>query len=176
MVAPEVGADVKIKSYKHNGSLHRVWDSSIILKGNEKVIIGANDKTIVTEGNGRSWITREPAICYFHAEHWFNIIGMLRNDGIHYYCNISSPFVFENNSIKYIDYDLDLKVFPDMTYNVLDEDEYEEHKIQMNYPKELDEILYRSIDQLIYMVHQRKGPFSPGYIDQWYERFLSFHW
>src|SRR5699024_11392416 len=77
--------DIQIKSYKHDGSLHRVWDSSIVLKGTEKVVIGANDKTVVTEGDGRSWITREPAICYFHVERWFNIIGMLKTDGIHYY-------------------------------------------------------------------------------------------
>src|SRR5699024_12801143 len=78
----------------------------------EKVVIGANDKTVVTEGDGRSWITREPAICYFHVERWFNIIGMLKTDGIHYYCNISSPFLYEEKALKYIDYDLDLKVFP----------------------------------------------------------------
>lgn len=176
MVAPKVGADIQIKSYKHNGGLHRVWDSSIVLKGTEKIVIGANDKTLVTESDGRSWITREPAICYFHAEHWFNIIGMLRADGIYYYCNISSPFLYEDNALKYIDYDLDLKVFPDMTYNILDEDEYEEHKIKMNYPKILDQILYDNIDHLKEWVHQRKGPFAPGFIDQWYEHFLVFRW
>jgi|SRR5690625_3956978 len=176
MVAPKVGEDIQIKSYKHDGSLHRIWNSSIVLKGTEMVVIGANDKTVVTERDGRSWITREPAICYFHGERWFNIIGMLKTDGIHYYCNISSPFLYEENVLKYIDYDLDLKVFPDMTYEILDEDEYEEHKLQMNYPKVLDRILYNSIDQLIQWVHQRKGPFSPGFIDQWYEQFLVFRW
>ena len=125
MVAPKAGTDIKIQSYKHNGIMHRVWESTMVLKGTEQVIIGANDKTMVVESDGRTWITREPAICYFHSKHWFNIIGMLRDDGIHYYCNISSPFVFEENAIKYIDYDLDLKVYPDMTYDVLDEDEYQ---------------------------------------------------
>lgn len=174
MVAPEIGADIQIKSYKHNGNLHRVWDSTLILKGTERVIIGANDKTPVTEHDGRTWITREPAICYFHAEHWFNVIGMLREDGIHYYCNLSSPFLYENKSLKYIDYDLDIKVFPDMTYELLDEDEYEEHKLQMNYPKVINQILYHNIDLLKHWIHQRKGPFSPGFIDQWYDYFLVF--
>ena len=54
---------------------------------------------------------------------------------------MSSPFVYDNNSLKYIDYDLDVKVFPDMSYMILDEDEYAAHKEQMNYPEVIDQIL-----------------------------------
>ncbi len=47
-------------------------------------MIGGNDRTVVTESDGRTWVTREPAICYFHAQQWFNVIGMIREDGIDY--------------------------------------------------------------------------------------------
>ena len=174
MPAPEPGQSVQIQSYKHNGQLHRIWDSTTILKGTRNVVIGANDRTIVTESDGRTWMTREPAICYFHSKHWFNIIGMLRNDGVYYYCNISSPFVNDEEGLKYIDYDLDVKVYPDMTFTLLDEDEYEQHKREMNYPKVLDRILHNNVDTLIRWVRQRKGPFSPEFIDQWYERYLTY--
>ncbi|GAB3804130.1 DUF402 domain-containing protein [Virgibacillus kimchii] len=145
-----------------------------MLKGTESVVIGANDKTLVWESDGRSWITREPAICYFHSKHWFNIIGMLRNDGIYYYCNISSPFVFDDEALKYIDYDLDVKVYPDMTFELLDEDEYEEHRMLMSYPGVLDRILHNNVNYLIRWVRQRHGPFSPDFVDQWYERYLTY--
>lgn len=174
MSGPKAGSKMKIQSYKHNGQLHRVWENSLVLKGTELIVIGANDKTTVKESDGRTWITREPAISYFHSKYWFNIIGMLRNDGIHYYCNISSPFVYDNEALKYIDYDLDVKVFPDMTYNLLDEDEYEEHRKQMNYSAILDRILHNNLDNLLHWVRQRKGPFSPDFIDQWYERYLTY--
>lgn len=29
-------------------------------------MIGVNDHTLVTESDGRRWVTREPAIVYFH--------------------------------------------------------------------------------------------------------------
>ncbi|MCT2534375.1 DUF402 domain-containing protein [Aquibacillus koreensis] len=174
MAGPRPGTSVQIHSYKHNGQLHRVWNSSMVLKGTSDTVIIANDKALVTESDGRTWITREPAICYFHSKYWFNIIGMLRTDGIYYYCNISSPFVFEEGTIKYIDYDLDVKVFPDMTYTLLDEDEYELHSQLMNYPKVLDRILKNNIEYLIRWVRQRKGPFSPEFVDQWYERYLTY--
>ena len=50
---------------------------------------------------------------------------MLREEGVYYYCNLSSPFAYDSEALKYIDYDLDIKVYPDMTYTLLDEDEYE---------------------------------------------------
>lgn len=172
MVAPKPGSRIEIQSYKHNGTLHRVWESSLVLKGTESVVIVANDRTKVMESDGRTWITREPAICYFDAKKWFNIIGMLRDDGIYYYCNISSPFLYDEEALKYIDYDLDIKVFPDMTYDLLDEEEYEFHKKTMEYPVVIDRILKQNINVLKRWIHQRSGPFAPEFIDHWYERYI----
>lgn len=174
MAGPQPGLPMQIKSYKHNGQLHRIWQETTVLKATSKRVIGANDKTLVTESDGRSWITREPAICFFYTKHWFNVISMLRNDGIHYYCNISSPFVYEGDAVKYIDYDLDVKVFPDMTYTLLDEDEYDIHRKEMNYPCVLDSILKNNIDELTYWIRQRKGPFSHDQVEQLYELFLTY--
>ncbi len=174
MAVPVEGVSMQIQSYKHNGHIHRIWNETTILKGSKHLIIGGNDRTIVTESDGRTWITREPAICYFHSDLWFNVIGMIREDGIYYYCNISSPFAFDDEALKYIDYDLDIKVFPDMTFNLLDEDEYEFHKKLMNYPEEIDGILKENVAKLISWIRQRKGPFAPDFIDIWYERYLSY--
>ena len=48
----------------------------------------------VTESDGRRWVTREPAIVYFHKKYWFNIIAMIRDNGISYYCNMASPTIW----------------------------------------------------------------------------------
>ncbi|KGX87686.1 hypothetical protein N781_11635 [Pontibacillus halophilus JSM 076056 = DSM 19796] len=174
MSVPRPGQEIQIHSYKHNGQLHRIWDQTMILKGTQNVVIGANDKTKVVESDGRTWITREPAICYFHSKYWFNIIGMIRTDGVYYYCNVSSPYVYDDEALKYIDYDLDVKVYPDMTYVILDEDEYDQHRQEMNYPHVLDQILKNNLNHLIRWIRQRKGPFSGDFIDQWYERYLTY--
>lgn len=150
------GETIQIHSYKHNGHIHRIWEETTVLKGTNTVVIGGNDRTMVTESDGRTWITREPAICYYHSQFWFNILGMLREDGIHYYCNLSSPFVFDDEALKYIDYDLDIKVFPDMTYVLLDEDEYEEHRKLMGYPDVIDKILKANMEKLIDWIRQKK--------------------
>jgi Protein of unknown function (DUF402). len=171
---PKEGETIQIQSYKHDGHLHRVWKETTVLKGTDTMLIGGNDRTMVTEANGRTWVTREPAICFFHSRLWFNIIGMLRNDGIYFYCNLSSPFVVDEEALKYIDYDLDVKVFPDMTYILLDEDEYEIHRKQMGYPDVIDRILRANLEKLIGWIRQRRGPFAPDFIPIWYERFLNY--
>lgn len=174
MCVPKEGEPIQIHSYKHNEQIHRIWHETTVLKGTKKLVIGANDRTLVTEADGRTWVTREPAVCYFHARYWFNIIGMLRGDGIYYYCNLSSPFIFDKEALKYIDYDLDIKVFPDMTFTLLDEDEYEKHRKEMNYPDVIDRILKKNVEELIQWIRQRKGPFEPDFIDKWYERYLTY--
>ena len=174
MDIPAEGTNIQIQSYKHNGHIHRIWAETKVLKATNHMVIGGNDRTPVTESDGRTWITREPAICYFHSDLWFNIIAMIREDGIYYYCNLGSPFVFDRGALKYIDYDLDVKVFPDMTFSLLDEDEYEQNRKLMGYPDVIDHILKKNVDKLVRWIRQRKGPFSAEFIDIWYDRYLTY--
>lgn len=105
-----VGQDVLIHCYKHDGKPHRTWSRCKILEETDRHFIGINNNTLVTESDGRSWVTKEPAICYFPKDRWYNVICMIRSDGIYYYCNIASPILYDGEALKYIDYDLDLKV------------------------------------------------------------------
>lgn len=172
MKLPREGSSFQIHSYKHDGKIHRVWKESSVLRATPEVIIGANKRTLVTESDGRNWWTREPAICYFHSKYWFNIIGMLREDGIYYYCNLSSPFVYDD-AVKYIDYDLDLKVYPDMSYTILDEDEFATHKKKMGYPKEVEIIIRKNLKTLISWAEKREGPFAEGFVENWYNKYVE---
>ena len=138
---PREGEFITVKSYKHDGSLHRTWRDSMILKTSDQAIIACNDHTLVTESDGRRWLTREPALLYYHKHYWFNIVTMIRQKGISYYCNLASPYVLDAEALKYIDYDLDIKIFPDGEKRLLDVDEYELHRRQMHYSKEIDQIL-----------------------------------
>ena len=108
-----------------------------------------DNKTLVIESDGSYWKTKEPAILYFFKDRWYNIIVQLKKNGIYYYCNIASPFIIEDNTIKYIDYDLDLRVFPNGSYKILDRMEYKYHKKIMHYSKELDYIINEALDELI---------------------------
>lgn len=164
----KIGQEVLIHSYKHDGNIHRSWAKGLVLDANDNHVIVINVKTLVTESDGRVWCTREPAICYFPKHEWYNVICMIRNNGVYFYCNIASPILYDGEALKYIDYDLDLKVFPDCKYKILDEEEYRQHKAIMNYGEQLDRILNEQLDVLIQMAMNMSGPFRPGFAEHWY--------
>ena len=172
-MVPTKNTFVYIYSYKHDGSLHRTWSKCFVLEANEDCFIVLNNKTLVSESDGRKWYTREPAICFFFPKLWFNMICMIRKSGVYYYCNLASPALYDKEAIKYIDYDLDIKVFPDGTLMHLDEDEYVLHKRQMNYSEDIDRIIRYSYQELLERIQQKSSPFKQEEILELYSGYLK---
>ena len=156
----EIGKKYQIHGYKHDGKIHRSWDEAVLLEIHDDYLIFGNERTKVTESDGRTWRTKEPAVLYFFYKDWFNIIGQYKKNGVYYYCNMASPFIIEENTIKYIDYDLDLRVFPDGSFKVLDRGEYKYHKRIMNYSDELDKIIKQELSKLILKARLHEDEFS----------------
>ena len=163
----EIGKKYQIHGYKHDGKIHRSWDEAVLLEIHEDYLIFGNEKTKVTESDGRTWRTKEPAVLYFFYKKWYNIIGQYKKNGIYYYCNMASPFIIEENTIKYIDYDLDLRVFPDGSFKVLDRGEYKYHKKIMNYPESIDLILKEELSYLIDLVRKKENAFQEGTVKKY---------
>lgn len=168
----KVGDVLKIQCYKHNGQIYRNWDEAIVLEINPSYIVCANNKARVTEIDGRKWHTKEPAVIFFYKDRWFNIISQFKKNGIYYYCNIATPYVIEEKTIKYIDYDLDLRVFPNGSFKILDRMEYKYHKKQMHYSNRLDFILKYELGNLIDMVRRNEMPFDRKTINDYYEKYV----
>ena len=164
-----VGQKFVIHCYKHDSKIHRTWDEAVLLEINDDYLVFGNDRTKVVESDGRTWKTKEPAIMYFYRDKWYNVIGQYKKQGIFYYCNIASPFLLEGNTIKYIDYDLDLRVFPDGSFKVLDRGEYNYHKQKMNYSDDIDKILKFELTNLIDLARKKTGPFEQGTVQKYYE-------
>ncbi len=169
----EIGKRYVIHGYKHDGKIHRSWDEAVLIEIHDDYLIFGNDRTKVTESDGRTWRTKEPAVLYFFYNSWYNIIGQYKKDGIYYYCNIASPFIIEEGTIKYIDYDLDLRVFPDGSFKVLDRGEYKYHRSLMHYSDQIDEILKSELTDLINLVRKKQLAFEPGTVEHYYEKYKN---
>lgn len=163
---------IEIIAYKHNGEVHRIWRKIDVIEQTEKEIILANEFAKVVEGDGKNWFTPEPAVSLFYNEEFFNVMAMLKEDGIYFYCNLSSPAFFDKEGLKYIDYDLDLRVLPDFTYEILDEVEFSENSQKYNYPKDLIIVLRATLKELIEKVKNRELPFNHKYIEDLYMKFM----
>jgi hypothetical protein len=171
----DVGLDIQIQSYKHDEKLHRIWEKATVIDVLDNAVVVANRRTKVIESNGRFWHTREPSVTWFYTDKWYNIIGIIKKTGIHYYCNIASPYVFDEEALKYIDYDLDIKVVEDYSYKTLDRNEYNKHQRKMEYPPKLKRILEQELMELKEMIHNRVGPFDHQTVMAYYTDYQTKH-
>ncbi len=169
---PKCDELIYIQSYKHDGSLHRTWAKGYVLEANEQRFVVVTNKTWVIESDGRKWITREPAICFFYPDKWYNVICMIRKTGIFYYCNLASPSIYDGEALKNIDYDLDVKLNPQGRISLLDEDEYEEHRREMGYSDDLCKVIEKGTRQLLDEIENGASPFEEKEIHDLYEDYL----
>ena len=163
----------KIVSKKHDCSFHRSWEENFLLFDHRDVIIGGNYQTNVTESTSKIWRTNQPALFYFSKKHWFNIIVIFDENDYFYYCNISSPFTWIHNELHYIDYDIDIIVQADYSYEVKDETEYEENCQKYRYPRSIQVEIMRGKNELIEMIKKRDMPFNKTFIEKWRPKFFD---
>ncbi|MFC4598517.1 DUF402 domain-containing protein [Cohnella hongkongensis] len=167
-----------IKSFKHNGSLHRVWlenwqvPPAQLQSGLDplKAWIVINEHTTVQEANGREWSSRVPAVSFFLPDRWFNVVALLEEEGIRYYCNLASPPYRYADVLTYIDYDLDVVVLPDGTTAELDRDEYEANKEALRYGEAVEKRVEAELRALRKAIADKAFPFDDGGVRYYYEQ------
>ncbi len=167
----KIGDTLVIHCYKHNGVIYETSRVAYVVDIKDDYIVLGDENVLITKKDGRAWHTKGSSIMFFYKNRWFNIIAQLKEDGIFYYCNIASPFVIDKDTLKYIDYDLDLRVFNDGAFKVLDRNEYNYHKKLMKYPKEINYIVKEELSSLIEMKKSGEFPFNKESIYKYYDMF-----
>jgi len=96
---------------------------------------------------------------WYYSDRWYNIFQMHDVDDDHltgWYCNVTRPAVFTEDTIRADDLALDVMVQPDGRVSVLDEDEFA--------ALPLDEATRaqarRALDELLRRVETRQPPFD----------------
>lgn len=154
--------DITVNSLKFDGKVHRSWKCKI-LKESENLILleGKFEEEVRHSILGlirRGTISFE----FFWFDRWFNVFRFHEPDGSfrNFYCNINLPPTFENNVLDYVDLDIDVLVWRDFSYQVLDIDEFERNAKKFSYSKELRETVRRTLSELILKVENRVYPFD----------------
>jgi uncharacterized protein len=95
---------------------------------------------------------------YYYTDRWYNIFAIHdREDGQikGWYCNIGKPAVIDDGVVSYIDLALDLWVAVNGKQTVLDEDEFEELKLN----EELKNGALNGLDELKDLFKSKNPPF-----------------
>lgn len=99
---------------------------------------------------------------YYWRNRWYNIFrfhepgGELRN----YYCNVSMPPRFKNGVLDYVDLDIDILVWKDLSYEILDLEEFEDNALTYAYPEEVRKMADQSLRDLKGLIERREFPFD----------------
>jgi uncharacterized protein len=163
-----------VQAYKHDGLLHRQWSPAYLTVENDDYWALSSKASLVTENDGRRWMTKEHAVFILFKHEWMNIICMMKeNGGICYYVNVASPTIKDQGYLKYIDYDLDVKLFPDETIKELDEQEFERHVLTYGYSPELTSAIKKSFSSIKSRMQQALFPFTEKDVRVLYQKFLD---
>ncbi|QSF13401.1 DUF402 domain-containing protein [Mycoplasma sp. Mirounga ES2805-ORL] len=154
-VFPLVGSIINVQAYKFDGTLYRQWNGVKVLRNTKQHYVLFMYKTQVAELNKRDWIFNEPVIWFMPKNSMYNCLSMLKPKTNYNYVNLSSRPIYEDNTIKFIDFDIDVKKYGSREILVVDGDEFLENSKKYKYPidlknkilEELDEILHNEVDE-----------------------------
>lgn len=167
------GKWVNIHGYKHDGRMHRIWDAAYVVEETDDYIVLVSSRTKVIEHDYRTWHTKEPAVMIYFKECWYNVIGMLKDTGITYYVNLASPYIIDMGKVKYIDYDLDMKLYPNNQIKIIDVKEYGYHRRKYGYSDEIDRILRFNLTKIKGEMVSRVFPFDDEKIRNYFDAFKN---
>jgi protein associated with RNAse G/E len=153
---------VTINSRKFDRTVHRTWRAELESEAETLLtLVGEFDEEVRHPHLG---IIRRGTISYeyYWLDRWYSVFrfhepgGELRN----FYCNVNMPPIFEDCVLDYVDLDIDVLVWPDFKYEILDRDDFELNAIKYLYSNELVAQAEASLEQLIALIEGREFPFS----------------
>jgi protein associated with RNAse G/E len=153
---------ITVNSRKYDHSIRRTWQCQLIEQTDSLIfLVGEFDRDVEHANLGsirRGTVSYE----YFWFDRCYNIFCFREPDGTlrNYYCNIAMPPIFEIGVLDYVDLDIDILVWPDHSYEVVDRDDFERNSTKYNYPAMIKEQTEASVAELIAMIERREFPFD----------------
>src|ERR1041385_193645 len=152
---------IMVRVLKHDGAEHRRWNARIRRREDSLLVLDAEFEIDVSHnllGNIRRGAR---TVEYYWLDRWYNVFRFLGDDGKTrlWYCNVNTPPAFAGETLTYIDLDIDVLVQPDLSYQVLDLDEFETNSTVYGYSDKEKKMAHAAVDQLASLINGRQFPF-----------------
>lgn len=163
-----------IKSFKHDGSSHRMWMYLDYLKEDENFYYLASKRSKVIEHDGREWRASESSLYILSKNRFYNVICMFTSPNkVSYYVNIASISVKVDTCIMFTDYDLDLKKGEDKKVKEIDWGEYKNNAKVYNYPPKLKTVIEMTLKEVEQKLIKGEHPFNDQENLEMYKKYLQ---
>ena len=153
---------ILVRTYKYDGSLHRTWPAQIRSQEGPLIVLDAKFTDEIVHDLLGTIASGTHSLEYYWLDRWYNVFrfahpsGELRN----FYCNVNVPPRFDGEILSYVDLDLDILVEPDLSYRILDLEDFETNAKLYRYPDELQANARQAVDELVRMIQSREFPFT----------------
>ena len=115
------------------------------------------------------WVQSGQTTCaveLYFEDRWYNV-WHFRDDTtdplwfkVLWYCNVALPASFDGETLRWVDLDIDIRCYRDGAPEVLDEDEFEQHRVELGYPAEVVERALAARDEVLRLAQERVFPFD----------------
>lgn len=158
------GDRVLLRATKFDGAAHWIQPFRVLSDDGNLLVTSYRARTPIYTSRGEF---RSPydSVAYFWRDRWYNVFRLARPGCTTalWYCNVTTPPTFDGCQIQYVDLDLDVKVYPGGCIELLDEDEFEQHRQEYGYPADIVERAYSAAAELIELARAARFPFTCGY-------------
>jgi protein associated with RNAse G/E len=157
-----VSPEITVRALKFDGREHRSWLARLISREASLLVMDAAFEVEINHPLLGRIERGTLSVEYYWTDRWYNVFrfsepgGGLRN----YYCNINVPPTFDGRVLEFVDLDIDILVAPDLSYQILDEDEFAANAVSFNYPAEIMQRARVALDELILLIEMRQFPFD----------------
>jgi hypothetical protein len=153
---------ITVQALKYDGTIHRTWNCELINESKELwEFVGVFQQEIKHPLLG---VIRPATISYeyYWKNRWYNVFRFHEPEGVlrNFYCNVNMPPVLQENVLTYVDLDIDVLVAPDLSYQIVDMDEFEENAAKHEYGAETIRQAHESLSELIRLIENRRFPFD----------------
>lgn len=150
-----------VYSIYYDGKVKTQWASPLQTQTESLIVLEAkNPFRFIDRGKSGEFPNRIKQ--FYWKDKWFNAFAFYDEMGqfSRWYCNIACPPTIKNNQITFIDLDLDVLWIPPNKPEILDREEFEEHKVRFGYPEQIIVGAEKSLRQLLEMIDKRIEPFN----------------
>jgi len=153
---------VEVRVYKYNGLLHRTWPAELLRQEGSLIVLDAKFTDEVIHDLLGTIASGTHSLEYYWLDRWYNVFRFAEPDGTlrNYYCNVNVLPTFDGETLSYVDLDLDILVEPDLSYRILDVEDFERNAEDYGYSVEVRANARRAVDELVRMIETRAFPFN----------------
>jgi protein associated with RNAse G/E len=155
--------EITVRSLKHGGRPHRTWRARLETRAGSLIVLDAFFAEevrhpilgIIEAGT----LSKE----FFWTDRWYSVFrfGAPAGGGIlNFYCNVNTPARLEGGTLSFTDLDIDVLVRPDLSFSILDEDEFERHAEIYSYPSQYRVRAREALGEIVSLVEGRQFPFN----------------